>query len=580
MSKFKSKAAHQEGDAPQADVAVVLSDGIPQEDLVPLQSSEVLEQEDGGSDDDHGERQNEAARVMRLIEQTPGLELFHANDKQAFVSLPIKDRRENLSIESSEFRQWLSHAVYRQERKTLKSSILSDVIPVLGGRAVYEGKSRTVRCRVGGDLERIYVDLGDEDRNIVEIAASGWKLVKDAPIAFIRPKTMKPLPIPTHGGSIERLRPLLNLKSEDDWILLKAYLLNAFVPVGPYLVLNVTGEQGTGKTVMTETLKSLIDPSHPMLNSPPNSERDFVINASKRWLIAFDNMSGVPFWFSDALCRLSTGGGFTVRKLYTDQDETVIDLQRPAILNGISDLASRPDLIERSIILHLARISERQSLAGLKKDVSTVAPEVLGAIFTALSFALRHLESVQVNGSERFIDLIRLVTAAAPRLGFTEEQFRAAYRKNQEASIVDAIEGDPVIRALQQMMDLKNISSWEGTATELLEVFNRACDEELVREKRFPKSPNYLGEALRRLGKAAERVGFEIEYGDDNREAGTGRRLITITRKATRDVVTVVTDEAPLTQEQIENHQLDFGERDDVTMLPEDPNPPDLDESY
>ena len=38
--------------------------------------------------------------------------------------------------------------------------------------------------------------------------------------------------------------------------------------------------------------------------------RDFAIASESSWLVAFDNLSGVQRWLSDALCRLATGGGF------------------------------------------------------------------------------------------------------------------------------------------------------------------------------------------------------------------------------------------------------------------------------
>jgi putative DNA primase/helicase len=35
-------------------------------------------------------------------------------------------------------------------------------------------------------------------------------------------------------------------------------------------------------------------------------------------LLSFDNISAIPVWLSDCLCRLSTGGAYATRGLYTN----------------------------------------------------------------------------------------------------------------------------------------------------------------------------------------------------------------------------------------------------------------------
>ena len=70
--------------------------------------------------------------------------------------------------------------------------------------------------------------------------------------------------------------------------------------------------------------------------------------------------SGLPSWLSDTLCRLTSGGAFSTRRLFTDQDEILLAAVRPVILNGIEDIITRPDLADRAILLTLGAIAERQ----------------------------------------------------------------------------------------------------------------------------------------------------------------------------------------------------------------------------
>jgi hypothetical protein len=41
----------------------------------------------------------------------------------------------------------------------------------------------------------------------------------------------------------------------------------------------------------------------------PRSARDLMVTSVSGWLLAYDNISVLPRWLSDSLCRLATGGG-------------------------------------------------------------------------------------------------------------------------------------------------------------------------------------------------------------------------------------------------------------------------------
>src|SRR5207237_9906417 len=114
------------------------------------------------------------------------------------------------------------------------------------------------------------------------------------------------------------LRGLLNAESEESWILFRAWLLSALRAVGPFPVLALHGEQGCGKSTITRVLRELVDPNEAALRAQPRDDRDLVIAANNSWMPCWDNLSKLPIWLSDALCRLATGGAFATRQLYTD----------------------------------------------------------------------------------------------------------------------------------------------------------------------------------------------------------------------------------------------------------------------
>ena len=231
---------------------------------------------------------------------------------------------------------------------------------MIEAKANYDATERIVHIRVGGLDGRLYLDLVDETWRAVEITTTGWRVIDDPPVRFRRAAGMRALPVPVRGGSVETLRSFLNVRSDADFVLVVAWALAALRNRGPYPVIALSGEQGSAKSSFSAILRALLDPNTAPLRALPREDRDLFIAASNGHVLAFDNVSGLPAWISDTLCRLATGGGFAVRQLYTDQDEVLFDATRPVILNGIEDIITRPDLADRAILMMLEPIPEER----------------------------------------------------------------------------------------------------------------------------------------------------------------------------------------------------------------------------
>jgi hypothetical protein len=273
--------------------------------------------------------------------------------------------------------------------------------------------------------------------------------------------------MPEQGGSLEQLRSLLNLPSEDALVLVTTWLLAALRHGGPYPLLVIAGEQGSAKTVLSKMLRALVDPNVAPIRSLPREERDLFIAANNGHVLAFDNLSALPPWLSDALCRLASGGSFAVRQLYTDQDEVLFDAARPIILNGIEDVVSRPDLADRALFLTLPYLSEvrRRPEQKLKQEFELVRPRLLGALLDAVSHGLRALPQVRLERLPRMADFALWATACETGL-WPAGTFARAYAGNRSVAIEDAVDADPVATCVRELM--ADRSSWIGSAADLL----------------------------------------------------------------------------------------------------------------
>jgi hypothetical protein len=429
-----------------------------------------LEGANGGAPSEPEEHQRHQAQLLVAI--AAEAELFHTPDGKAYATFPQAGHRETWSVRSSGFRQWLTWRFYESEGKPPGKQAMESAIALLEARARFDGPRHQVWVRVArGEDDAVYLDLGNENWEAVKVTPEGWQVVADPPVRFLRPRGLGALPRPERGGSIDLMRPLVNVAEGDDWALFCSVLLAHLWPSGPYPVLVLQGEQGTGKSTLVELIRALVDPSTVPLRTAPRDLRDLAIAASNSWILAFDNLSHVPDWLSDGFCRLATGGGFGTRQLYTDDEEVLFQAQRPIILNGIEELATRDDLRDRSVILSLRPIREstRREVAKLWSEARARLPRILGALLGAVSTAMRRLSEVRLHELPRMADFARLATAAEPGLGLEDGAFMGAYMGNRAEAIELSVQSSPLPQAVCK---LAAEGPWEGRATELLEALN------------------------------------------------------------------------------------------------------------
>lgn len=456
--------------------------------------------------------------------------LFHDPGSNAFATIPVGDHAETWPLHGKGFRQWMARRFHEQHGKTPNAQALADATAVLAGKALFDGPEYEVHLRFAEREGTIFIDLCDESWRAIAIDHAGWRIVTRPPVKFRRTKGMLPLPIPIAGGTLADLRQFINVPTTGDapeWVLSVAWLIGAFRPRGPYPVFVTIGGQGRAKSTLHRMLRALIDPNKAAIRTLPRDGRDLMIAASNSWCAAFDNVSHLPDWQSDAICRLSTGGGFATRELYTDLDETILDLQRPVMLNGIEEIVTRADLLDRALLVLLPQIGKgrRRPEKVLWADFEQARPALLGAILDVLVVALTNEEAVQLDDYPRMADFAAWIVAAEPALPWQPGAFLAAYRANQENANDVTLEASPVAQAVRDFMKGRT-SPWVGTATELLGELETVVTEKTTKQKSWPGSGQTLSNQLRRLAANLEAVGivstFDLKI--------KGRRALKLTR--------------------------------------------------
>jgi hypothetical protein len=448
-----------------------------------------------------------------IVKLTKGWKFCHTRNSEAYAIMDIDGHQEIWPILGKEFNLLFLKRYYELTGSVPKQEEKKQIIGLLEAKALFDFPQKDIHLRYARLDDAIYVDLCNSEWAQVKITKDSWDIIsaKDSPIYFRRRSGMLPLLNPVRNGSLDILDEFINVNAYGK-ILIKAFLLSAINPKGPFPILILQGQQGTAKSTLTRLLKSLIDPSESPPRELPKSERDFAIEADGSWLLAYDNLSVITPSNSDFMCRISTGGGFAKRRLYTDDQQRLFLFKRPLAVNGIPDLVVRSDLADRSLLVRLETISKEQRKP--EKDImarwSAQYPLILGALYDVVSFALKNEGNVEAKELPRMADFFMWILAAEEALGWEKGSFLKAYNINQEIQNEVLLEDDPVTPFL--LMFMKDKLKWNGTPSSLLQILNLMESKIYKRGKGWPKGPNALSYRLRIMVSALKSKGIDIKW--------------------------------------------------------------------
>jgi hypothetical protein len=456
----------------------------------------------------------------------------------AHATIQVGRHHEHHRVRSQRFREWLlveagrafpMEVAGQQRPGTFGKNAMEDALLACEAVAAVSGARMVAPLRIAQLEWRLYLDLGDAEWRAVEISPDGWRITNTTPTPIVRTRRTRALPVPQPGGSLAPLHDLLPIEDEDDHRLVVLWLLAALRPTGPYPILAISGEQGTGKSFVARVLRRLVDPCGDDVMQPPRDDRDLIAAARGNHVLALDNLSHISNDLADSLCRLATGGDIGGRLLYTNDDSAVFAAKRPIIINGIPDLARRGDLASRAIFLRLSPMQQRRPEAELWAYFNTVAPEVLGALLDALSAALAVLPTIKFPedaGDLRMADFALLAMAAEKALQWAEGSAVATIRRNAQGAVTAIVDLDAVATAIRVFLDTEK--SYSGLVSALYKRVSGLVDDDTRQGQGWPRDPARFGEHLRRIAPALRGTGIALAERHSNR--GT---VVTISKAST-----------------------------------------------
>jgi hypothetical protein len=264
------------------------------------------------------------------------------------------------------------------------------------------------------------------------------------------------------------------------------------------------GTHGSGKSTFQEFVKLVVDPSAALTTAFPADIKELVQALSHSYVTFFDNVSEIKELTSDQLCRAVTGSGFTKRGLYTDDEDVIYNMKRAVGYNGINITATRADLLDRILTLHLKPIerTKRRKVSDLYKEFNSIRPYLLGYIFDILVKVLNRIDEVKLDELPRMADFAEMGELIARCLGYPNGKFTEAYNRNIGFTNEEAVDANPVATAIRVLMTTQAV--WSGKAEDLRLKLNDMVSHKrelsgMIYSKGWPKTPHALSDRLNEI---------------------------------------------------------------------------------
>jgi hypothetical protein len=459
---------------------------------------------------------NDDSTATQLVALARGrCTLIHDAQGEGYAVLPTDDHFEVWRLDSSGFRDWLSHSHYVEHGIAPADQALSTAVATLRGAAKFEGEEAAIHLRRARVGDALYLDLVDDRWRVIEVDCKGWRILERSPVRFVRSKSMAPLPEPVLGGRVDRLWDFINARPDDHPLIL-AWMIECMREGVPDIVLELIGEQGSAKSSAQRMLRALVDPNAVPLRAVPKSVEDLFVTAATSGMLSLDNLSGLSASMQDALCGLATGTGYAGRKLFTDADESAVQVQRPIVINAIVPVATRPDLIDRSIHVSLPQIEARRTASEVEQDFAAAVGQILGGILDLAVASMRELPKVSIAPAAlpRVADFAILGEAMMRAQGAAPGTFLALLNSRRRDGVMRSVDASPVSAAVLEFLDEHPdgfIDHGDGRATvKALFVALRGYQQS---GEGWPRSPKAFADELRRCAPALRQVGIEVRVG-------------------------------------------------------------------
>lgn len=327
---------------------------------------------------------------------------------------------------------------------------------------------------------------------------------------------------------IKYVQKHFNIETDNESLLFTLYLVSCFVPNVNCPILTLFGEKGAGKSTFLRKVREIVSPCSADLTGMPRTIDDLALRLAGTYYTCIDNCSSIRRDFSDLLARSCTGGSVTKRKLYSDSDETLINIRSHVAINSVSMVTKESDLLDRSLILHLSRVNsgEIKTEESIWRSFRDDLPKILGSIFNILSIVIFDNEPIATTKLVRLADWHVLCLKIGRYLDISEDIVNEVIWNNQHTVNEITLDEDVISYTLISM--IKKEKNYTASMSQLLKDLKAEARRLAISEQLFPKTPNHLSIKLKKVKSNLEQE-YGIRYSVKN--TGTCKKITIVNQK-------------------------------------------------
>lgn len=415
------------------------------------------------------EEENAVDTLLKDIEEEQHT-FYHDRAMNPYVCVTKDGIMQYMEVDGNDYRNYIRYLFYERYQKAVPREALQRVLDTLVVKAQLEKKEITPAYRCAYHEGKIYYYLGDQEQTVICIDEEGYRVIAESPVPFIKKKNTSEQVLPQESDlSLRKMGTRYwKFATVEDRILHWVLLISRFIAEGSQPIIYYFGDRGSAKSTSMKLDKKIVDPSEIDIKALPKNIHDVIASVTNQYMVCFDNVSHISDELSDIFCIVATHGYYSKRKLYSNNEECAINLNARVSFSGITNLTTKPDLIDRIVCLNLNRIdsgrrrTETEIMESFKRDL----PYILDGIFKTLSKAISIYDNLHLKQLPRMADFAKWGYAIAEAMGYGGKRFLGIYENNQNDLLENMASEDSVITVLIEVMKKHNY--FKGTVTELL----------------------------------------------------------------------------------------------------------------
>lgn len=424
------------------------------------------------------EEENAVDTLLKDIEEEQHA-FYHDRAETPYVCVIQEGIIQYMEVYSADYKRLIRYMYYDRYQKAVPKDALQRVLDTLAVKAQIEGEEISPAYRCAYHEGKIYYYLADREQTVICIDEEGYRVIAESPVPFIKKQNMSEQVLPEESDiSLKKLGTRYwKFATAEDGIIHWVLLISRFIAEGSQPLIYYFGDRGSAKSTSMKLDKMIVDPSEIDIKALPKSIPDVIASVTNQYMVCFDNVSQISDELSNIFCVVATHGYYSKRKLYSNNEECAIKLNARVSFSGITNLSTKPDLIDRMVCLKLNRIdskkrrTETEIMENFKKDL----PYILDGIFKTLSKAIPIYENLDLEQLPRMADFAKWGYTIAEALGYGGDKFMRIYEKNQNELLENMVSEDAVITVLIEM--LKKEHHFRGKVTDLLSSLTKLADD-------------------------------------------------------------------------------------------------------